>query len=79
MQAAPGMQTTGNVSGHASPLRPGRSVGHAWESRRGRVSCGVRLFKMAPRKAANGIETKEVLSAVVLADSFTQVRRDQPD
>jgi hypothetical protein len=30
---------------------------------------------MAPRKAASGIETKEVLSAVVLADSFTQVRR----
>ena len=29
---------------------------------------------MAPRKAASGIETKEVLSAVVLADSFTQVR-----
>ncbi len=52
-----------------------RSVGHAWESRRGRVTCGVKVLNMAPRKAASGIETKEVLSAVVLADSFTQVRR----
>ena len=29
---------------------------------------------MVTRKASSGIETKEVLSAVVLADSFTQVR-----
>lgn len=28
---------------------------------------------MVTRKASSGIETKEVLSAVVLADSFTQV------